>query len=246
MTLPRIHVYVPCYNEEALVPYFLRHYAFAERIFVFDNYSDDRTVELFQADPRVVLERVDTGGVYKERFLMEVKNERWKQSRGSAEWVIVVDTDEFLYHQNLPHFFENVTRGGYDIVKAYGWEMASREFPGDYTRPLIEQVRHGVFRSRACKASLFRPTIEDINYVAGCHWENPTGQHVSMLRSGSLFLLHYKHLGWEYYRDKTFRNARRIDRQEVAQGMHVHVVRPEEILREEFESVLVEQCEVVS
>ena len=37
----KIHIYTPTWNEEKILPYFLRHYEqFAERIFIFDGGSD--------------------------------------------------------------------------------------------------------------------------------------------------------------------------------------------------------------
>jgi glycosyltransferase involved in cell wall biosynthesis len=45
-----IHVYTVAYNEELLMPFFLRHYKrFANHITVFDNESTDKTAELAKA-----------------------------------------------------------------------------------------------------------------------------------------------------------------------------------------------------
>ena len=60
--------------------------------------------EVFRArwkkSPRYATEVIpySTGGKINDFKYLEIKNNAWKKSRGKADWVIVVDMDEFLYH----------------------------------------------------------------------------------------------------------------------------------------------------
>ena len=41
-----IYVYVVCYNEEFMLPFFLKHYEYATKIFIYDNCSNDNTIDI--------------------------------------------------------------------------------------------------------------------------------------------------------------------------------------------------------
>src|SRR5262245_10937973 len=123
----KIHVYMPTYNEEKFLPYFLRHYStFATEIHAIDNCSNDGTYDILKACPLVKsIESVYTEDEMREDFLLEIKDNAWKLSRGKADWVIVVDCDELLYHKNLPAYLEKCERDGVSIVWPVGYEMLS-------------------------------------------------------------------------------------------------------------------------
>lgn len=97
MTRPvKIDVYTYMRNEEAMLPYFLRHYGpIARKIVVFDNESDDRTAELARQAGCVVIPE-PTRGEYVLSRVSELLNAAYALSRGDADWVIVVDGDEFV------------------------------------------------------------------------------------------------------------------------------------------------------
>ena len=47
-----VHVYALCWNEEKILPYFLRHYGrIASKIVIYDNESSDRSVEIIRSYP---------------------------------------------------------------------------------------------------------------------------------------------------------------------------------------------------
>ena len=60
----KIRVYTVAWNEEKILPHFLRHYArFADRIVVYDNGSNDRTRDIIFAHPQAEFRTYDTDGV---------------------------------------------------------------------------------------------------------------------------------------------------------------------------------------
>ena len=56
-------------------------------------------------------------------------HECWKRSRGSADWVIVIDIDEHLFHPDLTEVLMRYKTLGITIVPALGYQMISEEFP---------------------------------------------------------------------------------------------------------------------
>ena len=98
-----IHLYAFCWNDADMLPFFFRHYdPIVSRYFVFDDHSNDGTLDLLHGHPNVEVRpcvRSDPDSLILS--LMSVCNECWKRSRGWADWVIVTDIDEHLFHPDL-------------------------------------------------------------------------------------------------------------------------------------------------
>ena len=98
----KIRVYTTAWNEEQILPHFLRFYArFAERIVVYDNGSDDATPAIVRAHPQAELRSYDTGGTLHDGVKADLLSHCYREVRGQADWVVAVDCDEFLYHPEL-------------------------------------------------------------------------------------------------------------------------------------------------
>jgi hypothetical protein len=194
-----IHVYTHCWNEEKMLPYFFRHYdGIADRYFVFDTGSTDRSLEILRSHSRTQLSTVMSGG---DSFVEENtarQNEFWKQSRGVADWVIVTAIDEHLYHPDLSGYLKRCRDEGITLIKAEGYEMVSNEFPRG-VKPLYKLIKLGMRSAQWFdKVQAFDPDkIEEINYEPGRHVAHPTGE-VIMPAAGEVKLLHYKFLGMDY------------------------------------------------
>jgi hypothetical protein len=193
-----VHVYAHCWNEELMLPHFFKHYdSIADQYFIFDTGSTDRSLEILESHPRVQLTVVrEEVASYIEANLAR-HNSHWKQSRGQADWVIVTDIDEYLYHEDLKDYLKRCRDAGVTIIVPEGYEMISDEFP-DEDQPLTSCVRYGTRLESMDKHQVFNPVrIEEINYLPGRHEANPTGEVVFAIPK-EVKLLHYKHLGLSY------------------------------------------------
>lgn len=227
--LPIIHVHSPCYNEESLLPYFLEHYRFAEKIFIYDNYSVDRSAAIIRENQKVEVIPVDTNNQFLEASLLKIKNHEWKRSRGEADWVIVCDIDEFLYYPDWEKLFTELKESRATITKPIGYQMISFDFPRDYSKPIVQQVNRGNYSEVYSKQVLFQPAeIAEIGYHAGAHVASPYG-NVSYFESLDLKLLHYKNLGWEYLNRRVKQNKPRLNQSEIDQHNNWHLLLDEEI-----------------
>ena len=183
-----IHVHVLCWNEEVLIPYFLDHYSFAQKIIVYDNESDDNSIALLNADSRVELKMNRTDGQIRDDGYLEIKNNDWKESRGEADYVIVCDMDEFLYHSHIVNFLSFAAQMGYTIFKPVGYQMLGKPFT----------KKMGVKLPSRDKTMMFNPNkIEEINYEPGAHECNPVGE-IKLWRTDDLKMLHYQWLNLYY------------------------------------------------
>ncbi len=194
--MPRVHLYAQCWNDAPMLPYFFRHCdPVVERYVIFDDGSSDQSREILAAHPKVELRRFvrsdPTSFALSEQAL---SNEFWKESRGSADWVIVTDIDEHLYHAAMPDYLRACGNCGVTLIPALGFQMIGEELPGGPER-LCDAVRRGAPFDDMMKISLFRPgEIEEINFELGRHRAAPVG-NLRVPHRDELLLLHYKYLG---------------------------------------------------
>lgn len=201
---PIIHCYVSCWNEARILPFWLDYYSsLATKIYLYDNYSSDGTIQLIKKYATVERIPFDTADSYDEERLVQLRNNSWKQSRGKADLVIVCDADEFIWHENLIDFISRSFQKGISLFKPEGCSMISETFPV-YERGvfIMEKVKNGWKDPDFSKCILFNPQkIAEINFTAGSHFCYPWGK-VKIKDDVSLKLLHYKYLGEDYLAER--------------------------------------------
>ena len=190
----RVHVYTLGWNVERMAPYFLRHYGmFADKIYFYDNGSTDSTTAIVKNYPRTEVIPFDTNNEDNELRKMELRNHVYKQSRGVADFVIVVDIDEFLYHPSITMLLTRYKQEGVTFPQVQGYSMVAFRFPR-VNDQIYSVVKWGVPAASSNKRCMFHPSIE-INYGPGSHTCNPRGMLVES-RAPELKPLHFNHVGY--------------------------------------------------
>jgi hypothetical protein len=190
---PIVHLYAACWNESEMIPFFLRHYEpWVDRFVIFDDGSTDGSRELLERSGKVeVRSLVHAHPDSLILSLRELYNHAWKESRGGADWVVVVNMDEHLYHPDIEGFLEAAVDDGVTAAPALGYEMVG-EGAFASSRPLFETVRRGAPRGRVGKLALFAPgEVGEIDYQVGRHRAHPRGQ-IRYPARDELLLLHFK------------------------------------------------------
>lgn len=204
----KIHVYSIMRNEEFLLPYFLRHYArFAERIFIINDHSTDKTVTLSKAHPKVtLLEFPYTRGLNEDDF-NTCLCQSYKTYSREADWVMCVDGDEFIYHPDIIGNLTYQQKRGVQIIKTTGYSMFSEQLP-QTSDQIYTECRQGIRERRYDKPIVFDPKL-DIVFAKGRH----TIAHPEEIRprKGKLALLHYRYISREYFLKRTRHNLARIE-----------------------------------
>ena len=191
-----IHLYCLCWNDGRMLPHLFRHYDnVVDKYFVFDNGSTDGSLALLQNHGRVEVSHFDVPGdsfVEEERRLSDTM---WQSS--DADWVIIIDIDEHIYHPNLAQYLQRCTDQGITAIRSIGYDMVSDSFPSG-EQPLYETVTIGVRTTHFDKLCIFSPhDLTATNFAPGKHEAAPTGR-VVWPAYREILMLHYKYLGVDY------------------------------------------------
>lgn len=174
------------WNRADCIHMTVNHYLKLGKVIVHDNFSTDNTREICEslgAEVRLF----GVAGVLDDGEYLKVKNEVWKSSK--ADWVIIVDDDEILWHPSIIQELQYAKDSGATIVRPQGLSMFSKTMPiDDWT-----EVMTGYKDDKYSKLCCFNPqVIEEINYVYGCHEAHPKGRIRCV---DKLYLLHYMGVG---------------------------------------------------
>lgn len=216
----KIHVYSAMYNDEILIPYFIRHYSlFAERVFIIDDDSTDKTVKIAKSNEKVTLLDYKFGRGYNEEEHVECFTKFYKKySRGVADWVICVDSDEFVYSKNILGNLERQQKRGVKIIKTTGYAMISKKLPKTKGQ-IYEELPFGLRERRYDKPCVFDPEV-DIVFGAGRHFIKSPKE--IRPQSGGLSLLHYRYLSREYFLNRSTNLLAKLD---ISDKLKAHLLK---------------------
>ena len=216
----KIEVYVLAWNEERLINQFIDWYAFAD-ITVLDNYSTDTTVELARSRGCSVIKY---GSMQQDNQAMkQIKEDCWKNSK--ADWVVVCDMDEFLYHPRLLSLLEYTSA---TVIQTQGYQMVSEE-----PMPAID-LKFGSREPGLDKSICFRPgKITSMNWDHGCHHCNPIGEIRTL--QNTVKMLHYSMLGKDNMKQRWSQYRARMSQWDIDHGAGAHYLWPDSQIDQQFE-----------
>jgi hypothetical protein len=202
-----IDVYTTTYNEEKILPYWLRHYeTFADKIFVWDDVSTDGTLEILKSHPKVTILPRENTGADDDYFVNNLFPQSQVRSNGYADWVIIADPDEFVYHPKIREVLESQKSHRVDILGCEGYTMFSDNFP---TTPgqIYEEVKMGFPDQMESKWTIHSPAI-DVHFRKGRHHQpyNLRDFNASRYKFHGIKLLHYRYLGKDFITGRDTKN----------------------------------------
>ena len=219
----KIETYVLACNEEKIMPYFLRHYTPFSEIILLESASLDHTAQMV-SDAGGAVWHYDHPDEINDQLFLDMKNSCWRESE--ADWVIIVDADEYVYHPNLVQILE---RTEHTIFLPRLFNMFHERFPTT-TGQIYEEVTGG--REGGAKMNLFKPKeITRINYAIGCHNASPAG-NINLGINSEIMTLHMRHLGSDYVIERNARASKRLSALNRSMGWGYHSdAPPEEVIK---------------
>jgi hypothetical protein len=215
-----IHLYCLCWNDARMLPYFFRHYdRIVDKYFVFDNGSTDASLSMLENHERVEITPFEVPGdsfVEEERRLGDTI---WRHS--NADWVIITDIDEHIYHPYLIDYLRRCKERNITAIQSIGYEMVSDTFPSA-AEPLTELVVMGVRSGGHDRLCIFNPkAVTATNFGPGRHKAKPEGRIVWPEYPEAL-LLHYKQLGKQYLVARSAELRRGLRSRDLQSSWGVH------------------------
>lgn len=232
---PTIYLIACCFNEAALLPFFLDYYSHfvgVSKFILFDGGSTDATADLIKDYPvEFIVERSEK---LDDRQLMYFRNEAYKSWRTECDWFIVCDIDEFLFHPSLQERLQYYKEQAITVPFVEGFEMYSKAFP--QFKPgafLPHRLQYGTPKPLYYNKHLIFDPAVDINYTLGCHGANPTGP-VKYSDAFELKNFHYKLLSLDYVLAKAKASAQRLSEWNTSTGAGHHYEQLAKTTRQEF------------
>jgi len=236
----KIDVITMWYNEEFLAPFFLGHYSFADTIHILlDEETTDNTREIISKFKNVNVIPVRFPDMLDDLLKVRTINDLYR-SIGS-DWVIVVDSDEFLFPQPLDKAFHEVLgqESTYDLFNAQMWQVYRHRSDADLdsTLPAIYQRRHGDPNvSTGINAAYVKPIIVrsglDIQWLPGCHelkrkwfpgriWNTITGKRI-VTSPQVIHGAHWQMADPDFAVARRLRRKARLSKRNLEEGMGIH------------------------
>lgn len=233
---PIVHYYAVCWNEEKMLPFMFDYYRqFVDHFTIYDNYSDDSSEAIINSHRRAKVIKFKSDG-FNDTIHQQIKDNCWKRSRGKADFVIVCDIDEFLYHPDMEAFLADSLKKHYSIFRTSGYDMYSQEYPKYERGVLLTDIeKNGVRAERYDKPILFDPhRIVKIQYEVGAHKAYPKGVVRRRESQDELKLLHYKNLSLDYVLGRAAIYAERLSKVNKENHWGTHYLEKEARIRKEF------------
>lgn len=225
-----VSIYTIAYNEELVLPQFIRWYRSRLpdcRIVVYDNESTDGTRQA-ALDNDCDVFTYSTGNSLSDGVFLRIKNSCWKDA--DTDWVMVVDCDEFVD-------VDGDDIGGFEddkktIVSGVGYNMCNVEGVSE-----LAEMRFGIRGLLYDKPILFnKGFIREMNYNPGCHGCNPEG--VVNYGVGLVDLYHMLYVDEDLLVAKYLRNAGRLCEENIKRGWSIHYLKSEKEVRSNYRSAL--------
>lgn len=198
-----IHIHTICHNDRDIMPYIIKYWRlYGDHVYVYlMSSSNDGSREYLQQFPDFIsiIEIEDNNNKCNLRNQI-IKNERWKESRNIADFVIVTDFDEVIYAKNLKQKLAYMKKNNMTIVKPEIYELITAnnvldENVLDENKLIHEQITSAFYYPKFGKHCLFNPNlINEINYKPGSHVCKPIGK-VKYYDNKNIYLIHIKYLG---------------------------------------------------
>lgn len=235
-----IEIYSLCHQEAKIIPYYMRHYKQYGKVFLYEGHSTDDSAELAESLGATIIP-LDTGNQVRDDIFVDMKNNCWKQSK--ADWVIVCDMDEFVYHPNFVAYLKTIDDNTkHTIIAPRTYEMISDFFPKKDGQ-IYDEVKFG-FEIRP-KFFLFKPLeLIEMTYGAGCHDAQPQG-NIYIIHTSEIICMHMRHLSIDHVVNRNAYLYSRLSDENIKMGWGWHIGLPRERVEAFFNDNRVNLVKVV-
>lgn len=229
-----------------LLPYAVDYWKeFAEKVFVYDNGSNDGSVEyLKQFEPWIKVEHFESGGLDAETN-SDIKGNKWRDMREDFDFFVLCDLDEFHYSPNWDEQLEAMREAGCSMGTCQWWMPTLPCMP---TRSRVEgHLLHEIYPF-AMKSPGVKVTVVDCKklkeprFAPGNHTNGGIDLDGSLAKNytfHNLFCLHIERgFGIEYRIKRAHEMRDRRSARQVKKSRGVHYLWSDEEYTKEYKNRL--------
>lgn len=230
----RIHAISFCWNEMAILPWAVNAWErYADKVTVYDNGSDDGSVEYMRQHG---IEVIPYGNnELDDALIQHYKNNAWKGI--DADLVVVADMDEIIGGRYPRKAMERMVYAGGTVCAPLWYNLLWNARP--QADGLIDDcLEYGMF-DRAPKTIIFNPNeIKEMNYSPGAHMCDPKG-NVRWYSSGDMMCFHVNNcLSLESRIESYRRKNQRRSENNIRKGYGYHYAFSQERLVEDWDKMM--------
>lgn len=233
-----------CKNEMDILPFVTKYW---ERIkadvLVFDNGSDDGSIEYLSKLPYVTLRHFDSDG-QNDVIQKQVKEQAYLEFKDKYSIIIISDCDEVFYWRNFEASAERFLSGGYNVSMMPIYSLCEDFKPQPDDSKLLHQLCTKFYKQKMnhmqgfedySKLSVFNCKITDkVSMSVGQHFVQ-TAPDMRIMLDMDAFCLHIdKGLSEDFYVNKRKKMAKNLSSTNIKNGMCFEYLKSEEESRKEY------------
>jgi hypothetical protein len=226
----KLVIYSLCKNEMSILP-FVKDYwdrLKPEKAVVWDNGSDDGSIEFLSSIPYVEVRHFDTGGKLNDVMNAYIKNNCWKEDKGKYDYAIISDMDEVV--------FGDLEALQGDIIGLPWYTLVNDSKPSYEEGKLLHEVTDKWVRHESYgKFLIFNINkFDEINFSVGAHLINPI-PNAEIASSDKAIVLHINGgFGAEYKVKKYHDGYKNFSDVNLKYRLGWHYNQPSEKIIEEY------------
>lgn len=233
-----------CKNEADIIPYVIPYWKrVADKVVVFDNGSDDGSVEMLSKYDWIEIRSFDSDG-QNDLIQKQIKEKAYLEYKDKFEIIIITDMDEIFYFNDFKALQSVFIDKGYDVLATPIFSLCEANKPPYSEDLLLHQVCHKFFNQRMnhqdgfeniSKFSIFNTnTVEKVSMSVGQHYVK-TFPSMKIILDSNDFCLHInKGLGLDYFLSKRKRMGDNLSDTNKKHGMAIEYLKSEEESRKEY------------
>lgn len=188
-----------CRNEMDILP-FVRQYweRVASKVIVYDNGSDDGSIEYLESLPYVEIRHFDSNG-QNDIIQKQVKENAYLEFRNQFDVIIITDMDEVFYFGDLKADIDKMLNDGLNAIVTPLYSLCEDYKPTPTKDKLLHQLCHKFYKQKMnhmkgfeelSKISIFNcKATEEVRMSVGQHYVQTTPE-MKLLLSNNAFGLH--------------------------------------------------------
>ena len=235
-----------CKNEMDILPFVRRYW---ERIncnvLVYDNGSNDGSVEYLSSIPYVTVKSFESDG-HNDIVHKHVKEQAYLENKNDYDIIIITDMDEVFYFEGFENIMDNMVKANINTLITPLYSICEDYMPEYNDKLLLHQLCHKFYKQRMnhmkgfddySKISIFNTKITDkVEMSVGQHYVQ-TYPAMRLAISNNAFGIHFdKGFGVDYYVNKKRKMGENLSETNKKYGMGIEYLNSIEQMKQEYEN----------